>query len=149
MLTLTHSADILDVLQGVLRTLCRGFPQYLAEAQPWRQAADAPFLTALGRLIADQRLYAGRAADAITERGGRPDPGPFPLEYASVNDLSLDFMKDKIVAQLREDYAALTRAARRLADQHELHELVEEIAGNYRGHLEMLGEGGRGIGEGG
>ncbi|MCC6123414.1 MAG: hypothetical protein IT426_00480 [Pirellulales bacterium] len=149
MLTLTYSADILVLLHGVLRTLCRGLPQYLAEAHPWRQSTDARFLAALGRLIADQRHYAGRTAEAIAGRGGRPDPGTFPLEYASINDLSLDFMKDKIIAQLHEDYATLTGAARRLADQRDLHELVEEIVGNYRGHLEMLEEGGRRKAEGG
>ena len=67
-------------------------------------------------------------------------PGPFPLEYASINDLSLDFLKKRILEQLREDYGALTLAAKQLADQHELHSLVEEIVGNYRGHLEVLEE---------
>jgi hypothetical protein len=140
MLTITHSADILDVLHGVLRALCRGLPQYLVEAKPWLRTDDAPFLAALRNLIADQLHYAGRVADALAARGGRPEPGAFPLEYAPVNDLSLDFLKEKILDQLREDYATLTHAAKQLADQHELHALVEEIVGNYRGHLEVLKE---------
>ena len=48
MLTLTHSAEILDVLQGVLRTLCRGLPQYLVEAKPWLQSEDTAFLAVEG-----------------------------------------------------------------------------------------------------
>ncbi len=144
MLTLTHSADILDLLEGVLRTLSRGLPQYLVDAKPWLQNDDAPFLAALRNLIADQRHYASRVADAIVSRDSRPDPGPFPLEYAPVNDLSLEFLKKRILAQLREDYGVLARTAKQLADQHELHVLVEEIVGNYRGHLEVLEEKGEG-----
>jgi hypothetical protein len=140
MLTVIHSSDILGVLDGVLRTLCRGLPQYLVEAKPWLQNDDASFLAALRNLIADQRHYASRVANAVAARGGRPEPGPFPLEYGSINDLSLDFLKKRILEQLREDYVALTRTAKQLTDQHELHALVEEIVGNYRGHLEVLEE---------
>jgi hypothetical protein len=140
MLTLNHSPEILDVLHGVLRMLCRGLPQYLIDAKPWLQRDDAPFLAALRNLIADQRHYANLAAEAVADRGGHPDPGPFPLEYASVNDLSLVFLKAKILDQLRRDYTSLLNAAKQLADQHDLHSLVEEIVGNYRGHLEVLEE---------
>ena len=138
---LTHSSDILDVLHGVLRTLCRGLPQYLVEAKPWLQSDDAPFIATLRNLIADQRHYARCVADAVASRGGRPDPGSFPLEYASINDLSLDFMKTRILDQLRDDHDFLMHAAKQLTDQHEFHTLVEEIVGNYRGHLEVLEEG--------
>ena len=62
------------------------------------------------------------------------------MEYASANDLSLDFLKTRILAQLRDDYGTLTHSVKQLADQHELHALVEEIEGNYRGHLEVLGQ---------
>jgi hypothetical protein len=140
MLTLIHSPDILDVLLDALRRLCRGLPQYLVEAKPWLQHDDADYLAALRNLIADQRHYANRMAEAIDSRGGRPDPGPFPLEYASINDLSLDFLKIRILEQLKEDYSALLKIVDRLADQHELHALAEEIVGNYRGHLETLEE---------
>ena len=140
MLSLTNSIDILDVLQEVLRILCRGLPQYLVEAKPWLQSEDAAFLAALKNAIADQRHYARRVADAVTERGGRPDPGPFPLGYTAVNDLSLDFMKNRIIEQLREDHEILKHRAKQLADHHELHALVDEIVGNYRGHLELLEE---------
>jgi hypothetical protein len=140
MFTLIHSPEILDVLHGVLRTLCRGLPQYLIEAKPWLQSDDAAFLAALRSLIADQRHYAKRVAEAIASRGGRPAPGSFPVEYAPINDLSLDFMKSRILEQLRNDFGSLTKAAKELADQHELHSLVEEIEGNYRGHLEVLEE---------
>lgn len=138
--TQTHSSDILDVLDGVLRMLCRNLPQYLIEAKPWLQSEDAPFLAAMRNLIAQQRHYASRVAEAIVARGGRPEPGPFPLEYAPINDLSLDYLKKRILEQLREDFVALTATAKQLADQHELHALIEEIVGNYRGHLEVLEE---------
>jgi hypothetical protein len=135
-----HSAEILDLLNDILRMLCRGLPQYLVEAKPWLQSSDVPFLASLRNLIADQRHYASRVADAASDRGGRPNPGSFPLEYASVNDLSLDFLKKRILDQLREDYETLLHTVKQLSDQHELHALAEEIVGNYRGHLEVLEE---------
>jgi hypothetical protein len=138
MLTSTHSAEILDVLQAVLRILCRGLPQYLVEAKPWLQKDDTAFLAALRNLINDQRHYSRKVADAIGERGGRPDAGPFPLNYMNVNDLSLDFLKKRILEQLRDDHDALKDIAKQLADHHDLHSLVEEIEGNYRGHIELL-----------
>ena len=121
--------------------LCRGLPQYLVEAKPWLQSDDAAFLAALRNLIADQRHYASRVAEAIVGARRPARPGAVsPWNTASVNDLSLDFLKKRILEQLREDYDALTHTAKQLADQHELHALVEEIVGNYRGHLEMLEE---------
>jgi hypothetical protein len=138
MLTTTHSAEILDVLQEVLRILCRGLPQYLVEAKPWLQKDDVAFLAALRNLINDQRHYSRQVADAIGERGGRPAPGPFPLNYMAVNDLSLDFLKKRIFEQLREDHDTLKNIAKQLADHHDLTSLVEEIEGNYRGHIEVL-----------
>jgi hypothetical protein len=140
MLTLNQSPEILEVLSDVLRMLCRGLPQYLIDAKPWLRQDDAPFLAALRQLIADQRHYARLTAEAITSRGGRPDPGAFPLEYASINDLSLVFLRAKILEQHRADYLTLIDASKQLADQHELNSLVEEIVGNYRGHLEVLEE---------
>jgi hypothetical protein len=140
MLTLNQSPEILKVLSDVLRMLCRGLPQYLIDAKPWLRQDDAPFLAALRHLIADQRHYARLTAEAVTFRGGRPDPGTFPLEYASINDLSLVFLRTKILEQLRADYLTLIDASKQLADQHELNSLVEEIVGNYRGHLEVLEE---------
>jgi uncharacterized protein YdcH (DUF465 family) len=147
MSTAAQSAEIIDLLQEVLRLLCRGLPQYLVEAKPWLQSDDAPFLAALRNLIADQRHYARETAEAIVGRGGRPDAGAFALKYMSVNDLSLEYLKARILEQLREDHDRLKRFARLLADHHDLNSLVEEIEGNYRGHLEILsekGEGGRG-----
>jgi hypothetical protein len=138
MRTPIQSAEILDLLNDILRILCRGLPQYLIEAKPWLQSSDAPFLASLRNLIADQRHYANRVAEAAAHRGGRPDPGSFPLEYAPINDLSLDFLKNRILEQLHNDYTALSQIVKLLSDQHELHALAEEIAGNYRGHLEEL-----------
>ena len=59
MLTVRQSSDIIDVLHEVLRVLCRGLPQYLVEAKPWRQDDDNAFLAKLSNLIADQRHYGG------------------------------------------------------------------------------------------
>ena len=42
--------------------------------------------------MADQQRYARRVTEAIAARGGRPDPGRFPMEFMAKNDLALEFL---------------------------------------------------------
>ena len=87
--------EAIPVLNRLLGLLCRSLPAYLADAKPWARPERRPIRTALDRLVADQQLYARRVAEAITQRGGRPDPGRFPTEFAAKNDLSLEFSSRK------------------------------------------------------
>ena len=79
------------MLNRLLAVLCRSLPAYLADAGLGPGGSPADIRTALGRLVADQQTYAQRVAEAISQRGGRPDPGPFPPEFAAKNDLAWSF----------------------------------------------------------
>ena len=76
-----NHTDVPTVLNQLLRPLARSLPRYLEFAQPWpvrRQGGPR----CMARLVADQRAYALLVSEAVFEYGGRPDPGPFPIEFA-------------------------------------------------------------------
>lgn len=131
----------IEVLNKLLRILCRSLPAYLADAKPWEHSKERQLCAALDRLVVDQRRYARRVTEAIVERGGRPDPGRFPTEFTAKNDLALEFLRREIIRQQEQDVAAIQQCAEAFEGAASLHSLAEEILGNARGHLEILKEG--------
>ncbi len=132
--------EAIPVLNRLLALLCRSLPAYLADAKPWARADRWPIRTAFERLVADQQLYAQRVAEAILHRGGRPDPGRFPPEFAAKNDLSSEFLLQEVVAYQEQDISSIEQCAVQLEGDSALHALAEEIQGNAKGHLDMLRE---------
>lgn len=133
-----NQADIVDTLGRLLQTLCRSLPMYLQEARPWTRHDDEPIEAALDCLASDQQALAHRVADAIAEQGGQPDPGCFPVEFAGINDLSIDFLLQRIACRQQQDVATIEQCVDELAEMPLLHSLAEEILGNARGHLDIL-----------
>jgi hypothetical protein len=135
-----NSLQAIQVLNELLRVLCRSLPAYLADAKPWAQSDDQQLRSALDHLVADQQRYARRVTEAITEHGGRPEPGRFPMQYTAKNDLSLEFLRQEVIQQQEQDIFVIERCAAQLEDTSLLHSLAEEILGNARGHLDILKE---------
>jgi bacterioferritin (cytochrome b1) len=134
------SLEATAALNQLLQILCRSLPMYLADAKPWVQPGHQALQAMLDRLVADQRRYAKRLAEAVTALGGRPDPGRFFAEFAAKNDLSLDFLLQELIAAQEEDLVKIDRCVLQLSGEPCLHSLAEEIRGNIRGHLEILQE---------
>ena len=132
--------ETIPVLNRLLGLLCRSLPAYLADARPWTQSDNRQLRTALDQLVADQQRYARRVTEAITERGGRPDPGRFPTEFTAKNDLALEFLRREMIRRQQQDVAAIQQCAVELEGGASLHSLAEEILGNARGHLDILKE---------
>jgi hypothetical protein len=130
--------DVTIPLGQVLRALCRSLPMYLEDARPWIAGDDEPLRTALGRLVADQRRLARRVADAILRRGGQPAPGPFPLEFTGLNDVSLSYLAGQVRDRLRTDIDVVARAAAGLVFDPDARDLAEEVLGNLQGHFDVL-----------
>jgi hypothetical protein len=135
-----NAHETVPVLNRLFRMLCRSLPAYLADAKTGGWPDRESIRAAVERLAADQRMYAERVAEAITARGGRPDPGGFPTEFAAKNDLSLAFLLREVVASQREETAAIGQCVGQLEGESALHALAEEILGNAKGHLEILAE---------
>ncbi len=126
------------VLNRLLRILCRSLAMYLRDARPWSDAAEQPAQEALDNLVADQERLARRIAQAILDHGGQPDPGPFPLAFACMNDASLDYLLQRVIEHLRRDLPAMEDCVAGLADAPELQVLAEESLGNAQAHLDIL-----------
>ena len=131
---------VTDVLNQMLRLLCRGLPAYMIEMNPWMQPEHEPLSNALTNLADDRRLYAKRTAQAVSAHGGYPDPGPFPLEYTGLNDVSMEYLTQELIVSLQVDMEILEAISAQLADNPELFSLAEEIMGNTKAHAEILGK---------
>jgi hypothetical protein len=132
--------EVIDSLNCLLRTLSRSLAMYLSDAMPWTNREDLPAWCAIDDLVFDQKFYAQRVAEAISERDGRLDPGSFPTAYTAIHDLSLEFLYQKVIESHCRDIETIERCASELDDYPALESLAEEILGNARGHLELLGK---------
>jgi hypothetical protein len=133
-------SDAIPILNQLLQIVSRSLSMYLADAKPWARPERQRLQAAVDRLVADQRLFAGRVAQAIVERGGRPDWGTFPSGFAAKHDLSLDFLARELVSGLSANVTQFEGCVTQLSQIPPLHALAEEILGNVRGHLDVLSE---------
>jgi hypothetical protein len=133
-----NATETIPVLDRLLGLLCRSLPAYLADVRTLGHPEGEEVRVALNRLVADQQMYAQRVADAITQCGGRPDPGRFPTEFAAKNDLSIEFLLREIVTSQNQEVASIAQCAGQLEGESALHALAEEILGNAKGHLDIL-----------
>ena len=133
-------AESIAVLNRLLHQLCRALPMYLADARPWSRPEHRAAQKALDLLVADRHDDVQRVAEAIVELDGHPDPGVFPMDFSAMNDLSLEFLLQKVIEEQHRDIAAVRQCAAELADDPPLCALAEEILGNARGHAEILEE---------
>jgi len=129
---------VVDELNRLLQTLSRSLAAYVAEIKPWSLASHGTVWTALDRLAADSRNYAERVAQAIVDFGGQPKPGAYPLEFARLNDLSLEFFLREIIASLTSDQDVVRECIDKLAGVPAARALAEEVYGNLQGHVELL-----------
>jgi hypothetical protein len=133
-----NAIEAVPTLNRLLCLLCRSLPAYLADVKASAWAEGERIRVAIDRLASDQRMYAQRVAESITERGGRPNSGRFPTEFTAKNDISLVFLLPQIIDRQREDIAAIQQCVGRLEGDSALHALAEEILGNAKGHLDIL-----------
>lgn len=130
----------IDVLNRLLRILYRSLPLYLDGTSPWTSRTDGRAEAVLAQLVADCRHYAQKTADAILDRNGILETGSFPIQYADVHDLSLDFLIGELIESQRRDIKAIEACVDKLARDRAAKALAEEALGNARGHLESLEE---------
>jgi hypothetical protein len=77
-------------------------------------------------------------AETIIEYGGQPIPGPYPLKFAALNDLGLEFFLCEIIVHLKGDQQIIGECVAELARDPRVRSLAEEVYGNLRGHIESL-----------
>jgi len=135
-----NDSEVTAVLNRLLHVLCRSLPMYLAEAKPFGRRRDQPLQEALASLVADQHALAGRVSRAISERGGRPEPGRFPIEFTGMNDVAIDFLLPELVRRQGHDVEAIQRCVADLVEVPDVRSLAEETLRSAKGHLDALRE---------
>lgn len=130
--------DPIDALNEVLRAQYRSLPMFLAGTEPWTHHGDERATAALANIVADQKAMVQRVGEAILDRGGRVETGNFPIEYAELHFLSLDYLLTQLVARQKDDVATLERCVEQLAGDRAARTLAEEALGSERAHLETL-----------
>ena len=130
--------DTIGLLNEVLRLLTRGLPSYLAEAPPWYEGTASPYDDWLDLVVRDFHEYAGYIAKSILSLGGTADAGPYSMIFTSINDNSWDYFGPALQCSLHDGIAVLENIAEQLKGDETLHPLIEEILGNFKGHLFVL-----------
>ncbi|HXG12512.1 MAG TPA: hypothetical protein VNK04_22340 [Gemmataceae bacterium] len=126
------------LLQDIVRRESRSLLQYVSEAFPWVTPEERAALAELQKMINEER----RAAQAlgqylVRQRVPPPYLGPYPMEYTTINYVSLDHLlpvlvenQRQAIARLERDLAAVTDAGAR--------EQVEKILAMKQRHLTTL-----------
>lgn len=134
----SKTLPVIDVLNQLLHLLSRGLSAYVVEINPWMQPGDESLRASLFNLADDRRLFASRTIHAISDNAGDPDPGPFPLEYTGLNDVSIEYLAGELVDSLSIDIEILEALSAQLNGMPDLHALTQEILGNTKAHVEIL-----------
>ena len=134
------SSDIvIGPLNRLLAIHCQSVPNYLSQTSPWSAQSNGRAKKALDHLVNDQRWVIRRIARYIDQLGGNPDPG-HRRDLTWLNDLSLEFLIQRVIKSQREDITAIEDCAQRLAVDAEAKALSQEALGMAKGHLETLEE---------
>lgn len=128
----------LDVLNELLRTQYRSLPMFLSGTDPYARSGDQRAEAVLANVVADQKAMVQRLGEAILDRGGQVDSGNFPIEYAELHFLALDYLIKELVVRQKDDVAAIERCVARLTSDRAARMLAEEVLGQERAHLETL-----------
>jgi len=119
----------------------RSFAVYLADAGPVNDGtrADEAAAKALRDLIASNRQYAGRIAEAILDRHGDVERESYPMEFTDKNFLSLEYLVRELAEYQRRDVTELDRIVAAFGDDDpDAKELAQEALGAAKAHLEAL-----------
>lgn len=132
------SPQTIDVLNRVLAKLEHSFTQYLRYARPYIPPGREALGEALEEIAAGHDLLAERVSQTISEAGGLPDNGQFPIEYTDTHDLGIDFLIQEAIDGQKQDIAELHQCVDELRLAPSSQALASEALGMAKGNLEKL-----------
>ena len=130
--------NTVDILNQVLTLQYRSLPMYLVYGAPWTHHGDEQASAVLKNIVADQERISRRIAEEIYDRNAIPNPDDFPLEYAELNFLSLEYLLGELLADHTHNVAQLELLTTALTEDAPAKALVEEVLGSARAHLDAL-----------
>lgn len=126
-------------LADLFVALGRSLLQYIDEAGPWTDAAQAGAKVALDRLAAAQRESFAAVGDLILARNALPELDAYPSEFAALHYLALDFLIGGLIA----DQLAIVAAADATlvpCGRGDAARVLERIRTREAGHYDELRE---------
>ncbi|MHB9044511.1 MAG: hypothetical protein ACYC35_01110 [Pirellulales bacterium] len=139
--SLMPSTDTIAMLNRLLVLLSRSLLTYLADTTPWTPpGGPSDARDALAVLAGEKRTLAYRIGELIVARGGRIDPGGFPMAFSDTHDLAIDYLLTMMIRDQKQDLDAVEEIAGRLDDDPEAKALAQETLGSTRAHLKRLEE---------
>jgi hypothetical protein len=126
------------LLQTIVRREGRSLLQYVSEAFPWITDQEKDALAKLQQLTAQERDGVTRLAEfLIRQRITPPYLGAYPMEFTTINYVSLDHLLPLLVAHQRRAIPDLERDLSQIADSEARTE-VQAILDAKRQHLQSL-----------
>jgi hypothetical protein len=132
------STETINVLNRVLAILERSFTQYLRYAKPYVPPGREDIEQSLAEIVAGQDALAERITQTVSEAGGLPDNGKFPIEYTDSHDLAIDYLIQEAIDCQKQDIADLTLCVDALRHSPAAQSLASEALGMAKGNLETL-----------
>ena len=134
------SPETIDVLNRVLAIVERSFTQYMRYAKPYIPPGRENVTETLEEIAAGQNAMAERVSHTVSEAGGLPDNGKFPIEYTDTHDLSIDYLVQEAIDGQKQDIADLDQCVEALRLAPAAQSLASEALGMAKGNLESLEE---------
>ena len=134
------SANTIEALNHLLVLHHRSFPQYLTYAKPWVSPEGAEAWQVVEQIAKDHAEIEQRITEMLDEEGQSPELGNFPLLFADLHDLSVDFLLNYLIAFQRQLIGEVEPIVDQLALAPFSRALAAESLGMAKGHLELLEE---------
>lgn len=113
---------------------------YVCQTSSWTHPGNEALSEAIRGIADDHEHYSRRLSELIAERDGSVEPGSFPMAFMSLNDLSLDYLLTRIIADQRQDIQEIEKFVADLTEDAQARDLASEILGSERAHVDILNE---------
>lgn len=133
------STDAISSLNRLHYMMLRSFTAYSVDVRPVTFRGPEAMRDLLRRIAEEQRLLADRIAEAIREQNAAVEPGQFPIEFTSWNDVALPRIVERSIELLRH----VTAEAGAIADRDSgapVYHFAKEVLNLTQRHLELLEE---------
>jgi rubrerythrin len=128
------------IVKGIVERERRTLLQFVADVYPWTSASEEPAVAKLRKLIEEEQRAAIKLAVLLDRHHiAIPMADPFPLSFAALFFVSLDFLLPHLIEHQRMDISQLERALACI-ENADIKKPVESLLELKRRHLTTLQE---------
>ena len=113
---------------------------YLRSAHPWTHRGDEPAREVLGDIADDAQRWVERISDVLLAEHAVIQRGTFPIEFAAIHDVSLDYLIGRLIDCQRKDAEVIADCTAALPENSTAKALAQEMLGAAKGNLQSLEE---------